>query len=220
MEFFKKGIDELIKEVYLPDFIKNYPLTEEAWRKGHEDLGPTGPYSTIFSPSAGTERSSKEDTADIDSLLPPIQDTSSWGMIIARVYSISNAVAHTCMLDYRELDDATDLISNWMKNKNVVRILGAGRALLAGTMPGNRMAHGGAQVSFMGGNVPMPNSLVGGGIIACSASGKTKPVLEAMNIAKKNNHEIKIIGLASMMQKNLSSCVTFLLEYICLKVNL
>lgn len=47
----------------------------------------------------------------------------------------------------------------------------------------------------------MPNSRRGGGIIACSISGKTEAVLQAMHIAKENAREteqtIKILGIAS-----------------------
>jgi len=84
-----------------------------------------------------------------------------------------------------------------MTEQRIVRFLGVGRSLLAATMPGNRLAHGGAHISFMGGNVPLPNSSLGGGIVACSASGKTRPVLEAMYIARENNPSIKIVGLAA-----------------------
>ena len=83
-----------------------------------------------------------------------------------------------------------------MKNGDAVRILGAGRALVAASLPGNRLAHAGANVSVMGGVIPMPNSQRGGGIIASSASGKTVAVLEAMRIAKKHNRTITVLGLA------------------------
>jgi D-arabinose 5-phosphate isomerase GutQ len=83
-----------------------------------------------------------------------------------------------------------------------VRVLGAGRALLAAAMPANRLAHAGAHVSFMGGIVPMPSSRHGGGVIACSASGKTVPVLQAMATAKKLNPEMQILGLAHYKAEN------------------
>jgi D-arabinose 5-phosphate isomerase GutQ len=114
----------------------------------------------------------------------------------ARVHSIAFAVYHTLMNNQPQVKEASKLIASWMKGHKPVRILGAGRALLAGGMPGNRLAHAGAQVSYMGGIVPLPNSVLGGGIIACSASGKTRPVLQAMAIAKKNNKRIKTIGIA------------------------
>lgn len=124
-------------------------------------------------------------------------DTAAWGLITARVHSISHAVCHTCLRNQQQIDQACEIIAGWMRGHEIVRFLGAGRALLATTMPGNRLAHGGAQVSFMGGNVPLPNSERGGGVIACSASGKTRPVLEAMEIAKKHNPAIPIVGFAS-----------------------
>ncbi len=173
-----KTVADLIKEIYLPDLIEESTvlgfLYENRARIGRKGAGD----------------------ADLESLLPPIEDNSVWAMILARVYSISNAVAQTCLLNHGALDQSAHLISDWMKNRSVVRVLGAGRALFAGSMPGNRLAHGGAQVSFMGGMTPMPNSALGGGIIACSASGKTPSVLEAMSIAKQNNPNIQVIGLA------------------------
>jgi D-arabinose 5-phosphate isomerase GutQ len=121
---------------------------------------------------------------------------SAWGLIAARVYSISHAVQHTLLLNKEMLSQAVLLVAGWIETDAPVRILGAGRALLAASMPGNRLAHAGAKVSFMGGMVPMPNSTAGGGIIACSASGKTRPVLEAMATAKNLNPKIEVLGLA------------------------
>ena len=110
-------------------------------------------------------------------------------------------MAATLSADMRNIDRAVKLVAVWMENRTIVRVLGAGRALLAGSMPGNRLAHAGVQVSFMGGMVPMPNSRRGGGIIACSASGKTEAVLQAMHIGKEYAREaeqtIKILGIAS-----------------------
>src|SRR5713226_213406 len=102
-------------------------------------------------------------------------------------------------------------MAEWMTEHSIVRILGAGRALLAASMPANRLAHAGAQISFVGGMVPLPNSERGGGDIACSASGKTVPVLQAMEIARKNNPGIKIIGLASHSATEFADlCTTFI----------
>ncbi len=57
----------------------------------------------------------------------------------------------------------------------------------------------------------MPNSLLGGGIISCSASGRTKPVIEAMQIAKRKNPEIKILGLAARDAKEFAElCDVFI----------
>jgi D-arabinose 5-phosphate isomerase GutQ len=117
-------------------------------------------------------------------------------LLVARIHSIAGAVTHTILHNQTQVTDASELLARWMCEHQPVRILGAGRALLAGSMPGNRLSHAGAQVSFMGGMVPLPNSALGGGIIACSASGRTPAVLEAMAIAKRNNPKIKAIGIA------------------------
>ncbi|MEW8436885.1 MAG: hypothetical protein AB2689_01900 [Candidatus Thiodiazotropha taylori] len=124
-------------------------------------------------------------------------ERSLTGALSLRIHSIAYGVAQTCANNEIAIIESRDYLKLWMLQRSPVRFLGAGRALLAATMPGNRLAHAGAQVSFMGGNVPLPNSFLGGGVIACSASGKTKPVLEAMDIAKRNNPDIRIIGLAS-----------------------
>lgn len=173
-----KSIEDLIKEIYLPDMI-----LDDIRRPQKRSLQTRG----VIAP---------ETELTMEPFFPPIEKDNAWGMIIARVHAISHVVALTCMRNYEALDKATELIADWMKNNSIVRILGAGRALLAGSMPANRLAHGGAQVSFMGGMVPMPNSALGGGIISCSASGKTKAVIEAMEVAKQNNPAIIIIGMA------------------------
>lgn len=121
---------------------------------------------------------------------------------IARMAVRADGIAHSAVAtiteNIEELNHASKIVSEWIENRDCVRVLGAGRALIAASLAGNRLAHAGAVVSFMGGLVPLPNSINGGGIIAASASGKTKPVLEAMAIAKRNNPGIRIIGIASV----------------------
>ena len=112
-----------------------------------------------------------------------------------RVHNIAGAVMDTLARNQSEVQRAKTLIAKWMSRHEPVRFLGAGRALLAGSMPGARLAHAGAHVSFMGGMVPLPNSELGGGIIACSASGLTPPVIEAMDKAKRLNSDIEILSL-------------------------
>ncbi|MGB7602787.1 MAG: hypothetical protein WBM24_20975, partial [Candidatus Sulfotelmatobacter sp.] len=92
-------------------------------------------------------------------------DQSVWGLVSARAHAISHAVVHTCLRNDNALTRAVSLTSSWMKERAIVRVLGAGRALLAASVPANRLAHGGAQVSIMGGMVPLPNSIAGGGIL-------------------------------------------------------
>jgi DNA-binding MurR/RpiR family transcriptional regulator len=100
------------------------------------------------------------------------------------------------MCNDNTIRQARGLLAEWMQKRDAVRFVGAGRALQATIMPSNRLAHGGAQISHMGGCVPMPAAELGGGIIACSASGSTSPVLEAMKTAKERSDTIKIIGLS------------------------
>lgn len=114
-----------------------------------------------------------------------------------RADGIVHSTVRTITENMQELDRAKALIGQWIEQKEIVRVLGAGRALIAASLAGNRLAHAGALVSFMGGTVPMPNSSFGGGIISASASGRTKTVLEAMEVAKNKNPNIQIIGIAS-----------------------
>lgn len=124
--------------------------------------------------------------------------------MMMRAHATVSALMKTVEANRTTIWAAKERLAVWMKEGAIVRILGAGRALLAAGLAGNRLAHGGAQVSFMGGMVPMPNSCWGGGIIAASASGKTVAVLEAMEIAKRNNPSITIIGIADHEAKAFS----------------
>lgn len=116
--------------------------------------------------------------------------------IMIRSQAITSALVRTVEANRDAVWKAHQVLAAWMREGAVVRVLGAGRALLAATLAANRLAHGGAQVSIMGGVVPMPNSCRGGGIIAASASGRTQAVLEAMAIARNNNPDITTIGIA------------------------
>ncbi len=86
-----------------------------------------------------------------------------------------------------EIENVTALFRNWMANGSIVRVIGAGRALLAASLPANRLQHGGAAVSLLGDKAPLPNSRLGGGMIAASASGKTEAVLVELRRAKQIN---------------------------------
>lgn len=130
---------------------------------------------------------------------PPLEEQPALyagSRIMIRAHAITSALVKTIDDNRDAVWDAHKLLAKWMQGSAIVRVLGAGRALLAASLAGNRLAHGGAQVSFMSGMVPMPNSLLGGGIIAASASGKTRAVLDAMRIAKINNPMIETIGIA------------------------
>jgi len=67
------------------------------------------------------------------------------GIMAARMHSISFNVVRTIEANATQITKAVKIIAKWMQSKAPVRILGAGRALLAGGMPGNRLAHAGAR---------------------------------------------------------------------------
>jgi len=122
---------------------------------------------------------------------------NAFGILSARVHSISGSIIHTLVNNRDSLERAIAVLQQWITQRAHVRILGAGRALLAVSMAANRLSHAGATISYMGGILPPPDSLPVNGIISSSASGKTVPVIEAMREAKSNNPNIAIIGLAA-----------------------
>lgn len=83
-----------------------------------------------------------------------------------------------------------------MTGAEVVRVIGAGRAKLSGSIPANRLAHGGARVFVIDDIVPMPHTIRGGGIIAVSASGQTESVLSVLRSLKTKHARVTILGLA------------------------
>jgi D-arabinose 5-phosphate isomerase GutQ len=95
-----------------------------------------------------------------------------------------------------EVEQAAELLLEWMVQGKIVRVLGAGRARLAATIPAHRLAHGGARVHIQDDIVPMPHIISGGGIIAASASGETKSVLDVMHQAWDETRDITILGIA------------------------
>lgn len=169
-----RDVNWLLREVYDLDL---GPATSEFAESWGDDPDAAIPIGAI----AGTDSASGTLTA----------------RIVTRTDYISRAVASTCVENLAAVRSAVDHIKTWIHQRSPVRFVGAGRALLAATMPGNRLAHAGAVVSFMGGIVPMPSTAMGGGIIACSASGKAQAVLDAMQKARNLNPHITIIGLAS-----------------------
>lgn len=140
----------------------------------------------------GSLRFTGEDDASLVAPLTPM---------IMRCVAISETVKTTIRECPEEIAIAKEMIKVWINQHEAIRILGAGRALLAASLGANRLAHAGALISFMGGMVPMPNSILGGGIIAASASGQTRHVIEAMKVAKEHNPNIKILGFAKNSQK-------------------
>lgn len=116
--------------------------------------------------------------------------------IIQRSQAIAWAVQKTIESNQETVDEVVEIFSKWMKKREIVRVIGAGRALIAASLPANRLAHGGAKISIVGGLVPLPNTASGGAILAASASGKTPFVLQILQAAKKNNPKIERIGIA------------------------
>lgn len=151
---------------------------------------------SIYGQSLLTNQNEALGIADRSSDDKSNEKIQSLARICVRIHSISDAIIRTIENNQASILEATELLAQWMKEGDVIRVIGAGRALMASTLSANRLAHGGAQVSLMGSAIPMPNSERGGGVIAASASGKTKPVIEAMEVAKENNPEIIIIGIA------------------------
>ncbi len=114
-----------------------------------------------------------------------------------RSESIHRQVVETMKSRQQEIELATAAFLRWMTEGTAVRILGAGRARLAAAIPANRLAHGGARVYVQDDIVPMPHTIKGGGIIAASASGQTKSVLDALRVAKSESRDIQVVGIAS-----------------------
>ncbi|MDE5575619.1 MAG: hypothetical protein K2I87_07905 [Bacteroidales bacterium] len=142
--------------------------------------------------NVGSLRFAGEDDTSLVAPLTPM---------ILRCMAISETVTTTIRECPEEITIAKEMIKVWINQHAAIRILGAGRALLAASLGANRLAHAGTLISFMGGMVPMPNSILGGGIIAASASGQTRHVIEAMKVAKEHNPNIKILGFAKNSQK-------------------
>lgn len=132
-------------------------------------------------------------------------------LVEQRLDVIKQIVMQT-LCDYKDsVRKVLELLGEWMREHTIVHVIGAGRALLAASVPANRLAHGGANVFILGDKAPPPNSRFGGGIIAASASGETPAVLDimrfAMNLNKEmalstddrwpNTKEIEVIGIAN-----------------------
>ncbi len=114
----------------------------------------------------------------------------------SRVWAISHAIRETIARHDQDILRGIAQLERWIRNREVVRVIGAGRALHAASIPANRLVHTGAAVYVINDVVPLPNSNKDGGIIASSASGQTKAVLEMMEDAKKKNPRIMILGIA------------------------
>lgn len=117
--------------------------------------------------------------------------------ISRRSASIHRQVVQTVSNERSQITEAVAVFLRWMNEGKIVRVLGAGRARLAASIPANRLAHGGARVFIQDDIIPMPHTIKGGGILAASASGKTESVLSALHVAKSESRDIEIVGIAA-----------------------
>lgn len=126
--------------------------------------------------------------AGVRRILGPFEE-----IVDSRLSAIKGIVTDSIRNQPDNVRDVVSLFGEWMRKGTRVRIIGAGRALLAASIPANRLAHGGASVWILGDRSPLPNSRLGGGIIAASASGETAIVLEIMKLAQKINNEKTVL---------------------------
>jgi D-arabinose 5-phosphate isomerase GutQ len=116
----------------------------------------------------------------------------------ARIKFINDCLEKTIKGSEEKIEEIVNLFSRWMTKHSIVRLIGVGRAKIAGNISMYRLAHGGARIFINDGNIPLPHSIHGGGIIAVSASGKTeiihKILKHAYNSGKSN---MVIVGIAA-----------------------
>jgi len=114
----------------------------------------------------------------------------------ARIDAISAATLLTLNRSSAEVFAATSEVERWVDVKEIVRVVGAGRALLAAAISANRLAHAGVRVHVIHDIAPLPNTARGGAILAASASGRTMAVIDVMRRARQRNSRIRIVGIA------------------------
>ena len=118
-----------------------------------------------------------------------------------RIEFIGASIIKTALTSKADVKKAVLLFRDWMLQGAIVRVIGAGRARLAGSIPANRLAHGGARVYIQDDIIPMPHSIKGGGMIAVSASGKTQSVISMLKSVREKGRNIKIVGIADRNAK-------------------
>jgi D-arabinose 5-phosphate isomerase GutQ len=160
----------------------------------------------------------------IDKLLPlqpsPNETRRLLDDIIAREESHTDSIKETIEKSPSEVWDAVSILRNWMESHTIVRVIGAGRAKLAGSIPANRLAHGGARLFVVDDVIPMPHTYRAGGILAVSGSGQTQSVIDTLKTARANNSGIFVIGVAMHDAWTFASlCDIFIGIHICSKPN-
>ncbi len=115
-------------------------------------------------------------------------------LVKARAFAVAKLVTATITERREAVNRIIDVLAQWMSQSTTVRVVGAGRALLAVSLPANRLAHGGARVSILGDRAPLPHSRLGGSVLAASASGQTREVLDIMKGAI--NRGLTVVGIS------------------------
>lgn len=149
--------------------------------------------------------------ASLYRVLPPLNT-----VIPERLAHIQALIQWSLAAYATECSRIVDLFSEWMTRGTFVRVVSAGRALLAASLPANRLAHGGAAVWILGDRSPLPNSRLGGAVLAASATGKTQAVLDILREAQAVNHErqaeqlppITVVGIAASNADEFQSLCT------------
>lgn len=134
----------------------------------------------------------------VSATLKTSSDQEICSNIEKRLDAINEQIKDSIQHAQPEIDQAVRIFLTWMLEGTIVRIIGAGRARLAASIPANRLAHGGARVYIQDDILPMPHTAKGGGIIAASASGETKSVLSVLRETREVTRDVKIIGLAAV----------------------
>lgn len=136
-------------------------------------------------------------TADIGAAVRQHQAADDLLNIGATAQAIAHAVWLSAALEQEAIEGVIDVMTRWILNQEIVRLVAAGRMRLAAAMAGNRLCHAGARVVHIYDITPLPHTDLGGSVLACSASGQTSEVLQAMAKAHSRNEHITIVGVAS-----------------------
>lgn len=147
------------------------------------------PPATVLTRAPGTTAD-----ADVTFALDTVDGLSR--AIRARALAIGFAINNTVVNARQPIAQAVEEMVRWIDQREIVRVVGAGRALLAAAIPANRLAHCGARVHVLHDVVPLPNTLHGGNILAASASGRSEAVLHLLATARRRNPDIRIVGIA------------------------
>ncbi|WP_194838735.1 hypothetical protein [Nocardia sp. XZ_19_369] len=145
-------------------------------------------------PAREFDHQAAEDSEDAAHALDSVDGLSR--AIRARALAIGFAINNTVVLSRSSISLGVEEVVRWIRNEEIVRVVGAGRALLAAAIPANRLAHCGAHVYVAHDVVPLPNTIKGGNILAASASGRSASVLNIMRTARARNPVIRILGIA------------------------